>query len=188
MTKSNSRTTMVKRTEGSKWDGVTTIGIDLSDRISQCCAIDDRGEIVLEFRVATDATTFEKAFREIGRKIIAIETGTHWPWVSRLLESLGHEVIVANSRKLRFIYENRRKDDRVDARSLVKVARMDRKLSKRSVTGASGRRSASNCSERVMCWWPRERGWPITCAVWSSPSANAFRHAGHRLSREKLAT
>ena len=35
---------------------------------------------------------------------IAIETGTHSPWVSRLLEECGHEVLVANSRKLRLIY------------------------------------------------------------------------------------
>ncbi len=128
MTKFTSRTTKVKRTEESRWKRATTIGIDLSDRISQCCGIDDRGEIILEFRVATDATAFEKAFKGIGAKTIAIETGTHSPWVSRLLESLGHEVIVANSRKLRFVYKNRRKDDRVDARSLARVARLDRKL------------------------------------------------------------
>jgi transposase len=46
---------------------------------------------------------------------IAIETGTHSPWVSRLLEECGHEVLVANSRKLRLIYANRRKTDEVDA-------------------------------------------------------------------------
>jgi transposase len=59
---------------------------------------------------------------------MAIETGTHSPGVSRLLRRLGHEVIVANARKLRLIYENRRKDDRVDARSLARVARMDPEL------------------------------------------------------------
>jgi transposase len=59
---------------------------------------------------------------------IAIEVGTHSPWVSRLLSSLGHEVIVANARKLRLIYQNRRKDDAIDALNLARLARMDPEL------------------------------------------------------------
>ncbi len=129
MTKSISRKSTQRSEQlGTWWDRVSTIGIDLGDRSSHCCGIDDEANIVAEFRVATDATSFEEAFRGLARKTIAIETGAHSPWVSRLLESLGHEVIVANSRKLRFIYENRRKDDRVDARSLARVARLDRTL------------------------------------------------------------
>jgi transposase len=46
---------------------------------------------------------------------IAIEAGTHSPWVSRVLEECGHEVLVANSRKLRLIYANKRKTDEIDA-------------------------------------------------------------------------
>jgi transposase len=59
---------------------------------------------------------------------IAIETGTHSPWVSRLLEECGHEVLVANSRKTRLIYSNRRKTDEVDAENLARLARVDPKL------------------------------------------------------------
>ena len=59
---------------------------------------------------------------------IAIETGTHSPWVSRLLEELGHEVLVANARKLRLIYANKRKTDEVDAENLARLARLDPKL------------------------------------------------------------
>src|SRR5215213_3409167 len=59
---------------------------------------------------------------------IAIETGTHSPWVSRLLEECGHEVLVANSRKLRLIYANKRKTDEVDAENLARLARVDPKL------------------------------------------------------------
>ena len=128
MKKSTSRTTVAKRRERTEWQRVMTIGIDLSDRLSHCCAIDDEGSIVFEFRVATDAEAFAKAFGRIKSKTIAIETGTHSPWVSRLLESFGHRVIVANSRKLRFIFKNRRKDDAVDARSLARVARLDPQL------------------------------------------------------------
>ena len=53
---------------------------------------------------------------------IAIETGTHSPWVSRLLEECGHEVLVANAHKLRLIYANKRKTDEVDAENLARLA------------------------------------------------------------------
>jgi transposase len=59
---------------------------------------------------------------------IAIEAGTHSPWVSRLLEECGHEVLVANARKLRLIYANKRKTDEMDAENLARLARVDPKL------------------------------------------------------------
>jgi transposase len=49
----------------------------------------------------------------------------HSPWVSRLLSDLGHEVIVAHARNVRLIGESRRKDDRFDARTLARLARID---------------------------------------------------------------
>jgi len=51
--------------------------------------------------------------------------GTHSSWVARLLRALGHEVLVADARRLRFIYMSDRKDDRIDARMLAKVGRLD---------------------------------------------------------------
>ena len=59
---------------------------------------------------------------------VAIEAGTHSPWVSRLLEECGHEVLVANPRKLRLIYASRRKTDEIDAENLARLARLDPKL------------------------------------------------------------
>ncbi len=73
--------------------------------------------------------TREKALRErfsgCSPMLIALETGTHSPWVSRVLRECGHEVLVANSRKLRLIYENPSKDDRVDALYLARLARVE---------------------------------------------------------------
>ena len=46
---------------------------------------------------------------------IAIEAGTHSPWDSGLIEECGHEVLVANARKLTLIYANKRKTDEIDA-------------------------------------------------------------------------
>jgi transposase len=59
---------------------------------------------------------------------IALETGMHSPWVSRLLSKLGHEVIVAHASKVRLIGESRRKDDRMDAQTLARLARIDPQL------------------------------------------------------------
>jgi len=56
------------------------------------------------------------------RQRVAMECGTHSPWVSRLLKKLGHQVIVANACKLRAISQNDSKNDRQDA---VMLARLD---------------------------------------------------------------
>lgn len=110
------------------WSAVAVIGIDLGDRISQFVALNDAGERVAEGRAPTTAEAFEARFGTIGAKLIAIETGTHSAWVCRLLRRLGHRVVVANSRKLRLIYENRRKNDKVDAEYLARLVRVDPKL------------------------------------------------------------
>jgi transposase len=59
---------------------------------------------------------------------IAIEAGTHSPWASRVLEECGHGVLVANARKLRLIYANKRKTEEIDAENLARLARLDPKL------------------------------------------------------------
>lgn len=110
------------------WEEVAAVGIDLGDRFSKFICLNAAGERVGEGRVPTIAAAIEKEFGGIEPKQIAIETGTHSPWVSRLLSRLGHFVTVANSRKLRLIYENRRKNDSVDADYLARLVRLDRKL------------------------------------------------------------
>lgn len=125
-------TKLIRKTKGQSieldWSAVVTIGIDLGDRISQYVALDINGGCIGEGRLPTTAEAFETRFSSIGSKMIAIETGTHSPWVSRLLNRLGHQVTVANSRKLRLIYENRRKNDKVDAEYLARLVRLDPKL------------------------------------------------------------
>ncbi len=90
MTKSNSSSQVnTKRISASVWQRITTIGIDLGDRFSRWCGIDQDGIVVAEDRVSTTQPAMTKLFSLLGRKRVAIETGTHSPWVSRLLESLG---------------------------------------------------------------------------------------------------
>jgi transposase len=102
--------------------------LDLGDRNSWYCVLDEVGRVQLEQRVATSATALREVFGAVPRSRIALETGTHSPWISRLLTELGHEVIVANARKVRLIGESRKKDDRLDAQTLARLARIDPEL------------------------------------------------------------
>jgi transposase len=90
-----------------------TIGLDLGDRWSWYCVLDEAGEVVLEQKVATTPKAMKVVFGGMARSRIALETGTHSPWVSRVLIELGHEVIVAHARNVRLIGESRKKDDRL---------------------------------------------------------------------------
>ena len=72
----------------------------------------------------------------------------HSPWVSRWLSDLGHEVIVAHARKVRLIGENRRKDDRFDARTLARLARIDPDLRGRHNTAVEKRKRIQLSSGR----------------------------------------
>ncbi len=105
-----------------------TVGLDLGDRWSWYCVLDEHGEVVVEHKLSTTQKAVREAFGAMPQSRVALETGTHSPWVSRLLKELGHEVIVAQARKVRLIGESRKKDDRLDARTLARLARIDPEL------------------------------------------------------------
>jgi transposase len=114
----------------SEQQPMTTAGLDLGDKYSYLCLIDSQsGEVIEEGRLRTSPEAFRRRFSsEQPPMRIAIEAGTHSPWASRVLEECGHEVLVANARKLRLIYANKRKTDEVDAENLARLARVDPKL------------------------------------------------------------
>jgi transposase len=105
-----------------------TIGLDLGDKKHAICVIDQAGTIIDERMI----TNYQESLRRLSEKYpqsrIAMEVGTHSPWISRLLRDLGHEVIVANPRKLRAIYTSNRKSDQTDARMIARLARVDIEL------------------------------------------------------------
>ena len=90
--------------------------------------LDEAGEVMKEGSVATSEKGLREAFGGLDRCLIVMEVGTHSPWVSRVLSKLGQEVLVANARKVKAIYENSKKNDKVDARTLARLARVDRTL------------------------------------------------------------
>jgi transposase len=115
--------------DGSSNQPQITAGLDLGDKYSYLCLIDtDSGEMIEESRLRTTSETFRRRFFSERPMRIAIEVGTHSPWVSRILEECGHEVLVANARKVRLIYGDKRKNDKLDAQNLARLARLDPKL------------------------------------------------------------
>ena len=108
--------------------GVLTIGLDLGDEFSVYCRLDASGEVMEEGRVRTTEGALNELFCRLPKSRVALETGTHSPWVERLLSECLHEAIVANPRRLRLIYQSTKKSDRVDAEALARVARMDPRL------------------------------------------------------------
>lgn len=104
-------------------------GVDLGDRTSHICLLDAvTGDVVEHSSIRTTVEAFGRYFGTNNRMRVALETGTHSPWVSRAIRDAGHEVITANSRQLQLVYSSRRKSDRVDAEKLARLARLDVKL------------------------------------------------------------
>lgn len=99
-----------------------TVGIDLGDRFSRYCVVSEEGEVVEEGRLPTTTAALARHFAKEAKQRIAMECGTHSPWVSRLLQGMGHEVWVANARKIRAITASESKNDRNDAEKLARFA------------------------------------------------------------------
>src|SRR5450432_2405240 len=126
--KKNNKTRKNVEQDQEFWNGPITTGIDLGDRTSRYCVLDGAGEVVRESGVATTRQAITRTFAQMKKCRIALEVGTHSPWISRLLSKQGHEVIVAKPRQLKLISTSSRKDDRVDAQMLARLARMDPEL------------------------------------------------------------
>jgi transposase len=101
------------------------IGLDLGDKFSYLTILDQEGELIEESRLPTTRASFQRKFCSLQPCRVAMEVGTHSRWASYLLKELGHDVLVANARKLRAIYQNPRKGDQVDAETLARLARLD---------------------------------------------------------------
>jgi transposase len=104
------------------------IGIDLGVKNSVVIVLDQDEEVIEESHISTTQKAFTRKFKSVPSCRIAMEVGVHSRWASQTLKDLGHEVIVADARKLRLIYENPRKGDRADAEYLARLARLDPKL------------------------------------------------------------
>lgn len=115
--KKSSKTTDWRQEEG------LVIGMDLGDKDSQLCVLGADHEIRQEVRVRMTTPALQAWFATVKQPaMIVMEAGSHSPWVSRLLEGMGHVVVVADPRRLRLISQSDKKNDVEDARMLARVA------------------------------------------------------------------
>ena len=106
----------------------TTIGMDLGDKTHEVCVLDEAGTVMKRKQIANTKVAVVKFFTPYAGALVAMETGTHSPWIARELEALGCKVLVGNARKLRAIWTAKDKSDVHDAEMLARIARLDRKL------------------------------------------------------------
>ena len=101
------------------------VGLDLGMTASQVCLLTDSGQL-LEQRLTTSADSLREAFGARPRARILVEASTESEWVARVLEALGHEVIVAdpNFAPMYATRSKRVKTDARDARALCEAARL----------------------------------------------------------------
>jgi hypothetical protein len=108
--------------------GKRTMGLDLGDRRHHVCVLDDAGKLLAEEAIVNTREVLTAFCARYRGATVVMETGTHSPWVSRLVAAQGHPVIVANARKLRAISQSQTKSDREDAQMLARLGRADPKL------------------------------------------------------------
>lgn len=102
-----------------------TIGMDLGDRVSRICGVKAAGMVEREGSVATTWEAMAAYFGELPACRVVIEVGTHSAWVCGLLESLGHEVIVANTARVYGKGRRGKRNDPLDAEYLARQGRAD---------------------------------------------------------------
>lgn len=102
-----------------------TVGIDLGDEFSYVCVLGSDGNVGRRFRHRTTREAFRAHHGRRPPCLTVIETGTHSPWVSRILAECGHEVIVANARRVALIGQSKKKTDREDCELLARIGRVD---------------------------------------------------------------
>ena len=102
------------------------IGMDLGDKKHVVCVLNAAGAVVARATLPATPEAVTTFFQRYRGAVVAMETGTHSRWVSRLAAAAGLEALVGNARKLRAIWANEKKSDLRDAEMLARIARLDR--------------------------------------------------------------
>jgi transposase len=112
------------RPESKRKDNLT-VGLDLSDRSCHYVILNDLGDLVKEGTLPATRSGLNRLFGALPRSRVALEVGSHSPWMARHIAALGHETFVANPRRTRLIGSSSNKTDRLDALTLARLARLD---------------------------------------------------------------
>jgi transposase len=134
----------------------TSMGLDLSDRISCFHVLRGDGHTLGEGKVAMRAGPLAELFGRFRGCRLVIEAGTHSPWVSRLGNECGMQVFVVNPRRFEEIAKNERKTDRGDAQILAEVGRTNVGRA-RPITHRSQQAQIDLSRQRARCELVRSR-------------------------------
>jgi transposase len=104
-----------------------TVGVDLGDQWSNYCILGLGGETLAEGQFRTRRQEVGEFFQGLAISRVVFEVGTHSAWVREVIAALGHEVLVANARRMEGSKRRRRKNDRMDAAKLARLGRVDPK-------------------------------------------------------------
>ena len=126
----------------------TTVGLDLSDRVSHFHVQRGDGHTLGTGKVATTRADLTVLFERWKGCLLVIEAGGHSPWISRLASACGMEVVVANPRRVELISKSDRKTDRSDAHVLTELGRTNAQLLA-PITHRSAQAQADLCVQRA---------------------------------------
>jgi transposase len=107
---------------------VAMIGIDIGDRASEVCVLSKAKQVLVRGAVPTDQATIRDVFGQLTPTTVVMETGTHSPWMDRVIQECGHRVLVASARRVSQVLKDKKKNDRRDAEQLARLAAADEKL------------------------------------------------------------
>lgn len=105
-----------------------TIGMDLGDKNHLAVVLDDKGKEIEIKTIRNTELSLRNFFSGYQTATVAVEAGTHSPWISRLLKEIACTVYVGNPRKLRIIWDSYDKSDQRDAKILAMVCRVEPRL------------------------------------------------------------
>lgn len=107
----------------------TVVGLDVGDKYTHLCVLDNHSAEVLESaRIPTSRAALKRRFSSQTSELLVLEVGPHSRWISDLLAELGHSVLLANPRRVRLISQSDSKSDKADAETLARLGRADPKL------------------------------------------------------------
>ena len=102
-----------------------TVGVDLGDQWSHYCILGLQGETLSEGQLPTRAAEVAGFFQAVPPARVVMEVGTHSAWMQEVIAGKGHEVVVANPRLMDGSKRRKRKNDRIDAKKLARLGRVD---------------------------------------------------------------
>ena len=104
-----------------------TVGVDVGDQWSNYCVLGLGGETLAEGQFRTQPEEVREFFHGLAPSRVVMEVGTHSAWMREVIAGPGHEVLVANARRMQGSRRGRRKNDRIDAARLARLGRVDPK-------------------------------------------------------------